>query len=85
MSALALFPGAVGQDRPQILYATVSARQPLPASFDDPLYVIEPHRPTNYVEVLHWVAHALPTAGAPVTVFRDNLGNLIGLVWAQSF
>ncbi len=71
-SALNILPNAAGQPRPQIFYATVSTTQPAPASFDDPLYVVEPHAPDEFrvvnggIPAIHGTT--LPIAGDSVWV-----------------
>jgi len=86
-NALNLVQGAAGQPRPQIIYATVSNNQPLPATFDDLLYVVEPHAPTVYHIISGFPAihgNTLPTAGADVVLIRDNYRKLWCIWWSGS-
>lgn len=79
-----LIPGAVNQPRPNILYGTVSTNKPAPTTFNEPLYVVEPHAPNNYHLIADWVASALPVQGAPCTLVLDNVGRYTAFVGAQS-
>src|ERR1035438_9997960 len=84
MSALSFLPHAVGQQRPQIIYATVSANQPVPSSFSDPLHVVQPHAPTVFRTITDWPAchgSILPAAGADCICVYDDQQTLRCIWW----
>lgn len=85
--ALNLVPAAVGQGRPQIIPAVVApntSRTPLPTSFTDPLFVVNPADDTVFWEIADWtVDHGgtLPEAGAAAALFYDSAGALRCVWW----
>jgi len=82
--ALTLIPNATSQPAPAVLYGTVSANQPAPSSFADPLYVVEPHAPASFQTFAQWPqcnGSTLPVAGDGVVFVRDNYGQLHVTVW----
>lgn len=75
VSPLVLVPAAVGQQRPPIFLAQVSASKPPPSSFTSPLFVVEPSRPNVSLMVPSFPAlhgGTLPTAGATCVIQRSN-------------
>jgi hypothetical protein len=65
MHELALLAQAVNQPRPQISAGVISSEQPLPTSYNDPLYVVEPWAPTVFRTINYWTATTdTPPAGA---------------------
>lgn len=85
--ALNFLPNAVGQSRPQIIPAVVAnntTRTPLPTSYNDPLYVVNPSSEDNFWVVSDWtVDHGgnLPAAGAACALFYDSNGVLRCVWW----
>jgi len=87
-SALNLVPGAVGQQRPQIISAVISSTQPAPASYADPLFVVNPAQPDNFWRVDDWtVDHGgtLPQQGAACALFYDYTGTLRCIWWEGQY
>ena len=85
---LSLIPNAVDQQRPQILYGTVSKTQPAPTGFNDPLYVVEPWNPNHYHVVSRFPAihgASLPQHGADVVLIKDNTGALRCVWWDGTY
>lgn len=82
-SPLAMLPSATGQARPQILYGQVSMVQPLPKRPGDPLFVVLPHRPENYLRVDDWPDYdgTLPAAGSDVVLAYDSQRRLRCVLW----
>ncbi len=75
MTPYALIPHAVGQQRPQLFLAQVSASKPAPSSLTDPLYVVEPSRPNVSLTIPEFPAvhgDTLPAAGATCVIQRST-------------
>ncbi|MGA8763315.1 MAG: hypothetical protein WB562_10665 [Candidatus Sulfotelmatobacter sp.] len=70
--ATALVAGSAGQPQPDIVTANVSAHQPLPASFSDPLYVVEPWAPDHYRKITRWIGIGMPSHGQPCTLIQQS-------------
>jgi hypothetical protein len=86
---LTFLPGAVGQSRAKLILANVSMNQPLPTTFDDPLYVNPPWNPRIYwviadgIPAIHGTT--LPQAGASVLIAEDDYRLRHCIWWAGHY
>lgn len=88
-NVLQLLPNALSQPKTQILFARVSANQPLPLAASDPLYVVIPDIDNDLYWKIHpgfWAPNgtALPAASAQCLLIYDNRQNLWCVQWASA-
>jgi hypothetical protein len=86
-NVLNFLPNALGQGQERVSYGEVSHAQPLPTSFSQPLYVVQPDFTVDYYFTIpagQWFAAngaVMPTAGVPCLLILDNRGSMWCVAW----